>query len=79
MSTFGQNLTQEEQTLHHYVAMLMKKLEEFRRTCKPSNKMTWTHEFKVLMVCRHLSNHYCESAKFILLEKIIELLWQCKS
>lgn len=75
MLTFGQNLTQEEQTLHHYVAMLMKKLAEFRRTCEPRDQNTWTNEFKALMVCLRLSNHYYESAsKFILLEKIIELL-----
>ena len=72
MSTFWQNLTEDEQTLHHRAAMLKKKLEEYH-VCEPRDEVTWRDEFKALMVRRHLStNRNCKSAKFIPLERIVE-------
>jgi hypothetical protein len=72
MSTLWQNLTEDEQTLHHRVAMLKRKLDEYH-ACEPRDEVTWRDEFKVLMVRRHLFNCNRKSAKFIsLLERIVE-------
>ncbi|KAF8267159.1 hypothetical protein EI94DRAFT_1701191 [Lactarius quietus] len=46
MSVPNHNLTKEEETLHHYAAMLEKRLEVYH-ACESRDENTWANEFKV--------------------------------
>ncbi|KAF8266112.1 hypothetical protein EI94DRAFT_1701998 [Lactarius quietus] len=48
MSIPDHNLTKEEETLHHYAAMLEKRLEAYH-ACESRDENTWANEFKVFL------------------------------
>jgi|ERR1700761_9516787 hypothetical protein len=49
MSTFTHSLTQEEKTLHHWAAMLKKKLEAYH-ACESREEKAWIGELNMLLV-----------------------------
>jgi hypothetical protein len=65
MSTSLAMLTQVEQTLHHNSAMVKKKLEAYHAS-ESKDARYWWNEFRAILVYRHLLNHSCSHAEFIL-------------
>lgn len=65
MSTSLAMLTQVEQTLHHNSAMVKKKLEAYHAS-ESKDARYWRNEFRAILVYRHLLNHSCSHAEFIL-------------
>jgi hypothetical protein len=49
MSTSKLDLTLDEQTLHHHVAMFKKDLEAYH-SCAPGDETTWRERFRELLV-----------------------------
>ena len=55
MSATKFNLTKDEQTLHHYAAMVKKRLGAYH-ICQSRDEESWKREFRMLLVCLHSSN-----------------------
>ena len=60
MSATKNDLTEDEQTLHHYAAVLEKTLVVYH-ACRSRDEKAWRNVFRKILVYFHQSHHSCMS------------------